>query len=59
MADRPGAGKISEEAEDGLTAVPVRPGRQFKLITGWVRDFEQKNGHLPRACVVNMGYPDV
>ena len=39
--------KISEETEDGLTAVPVRPGRQFKLsfilITGWIKEKARRN----------------
>ncbi len=34
------------------------PDRQYYFMAKcreWVRDFEQKNGRLPRACVVNMG----
>ena len=34
------------------------PDRQYYFMAKcreWGRDFEQKNGRLPRACVVNMG----
>ncbi len=34
------------------------PARQYYFMAKcrkWVQDFEQKNGRLPKACVVNMG----
>ena len=34
------------------------PGRQYYYMAKcrkWVKDFEEKNGQLPKACVVNMG----
>lgn len=34
------------------------PARQYYFMAKcreWVRDFEQKQRRLPRACVVNMG----
>lgn len=43
-----------------LTASPPteEPARQYYYMAKcreWVREFEQKNGCLPKACVVNMG----
>ncbi len=34
------------------------PARQYCYIAKcreWVKDFERKNGRLPKTCVVNMG----
>ena len=34
------------------------PSRQYYFMAKcqqWVRDFEQKSGRLPKACIVNMG----
>jgi len=34
------------------------PARQYYFMAKcreWVKDFEQKNGHPPKSCVVNMG----
>lgn len=38
------------------------PARQYYFMVKcreWVRGFEQENGRLPKACVVNMGCPNV
>lgn len=34
------------------------PARQYCYMAKcreWVKDFEQRNGYRPKACVVNMG----
>ena len=34
------------------------PARQYYYMAKcreWVKDFEDRNGRLPKACVVNMG----
>ncbi len=51
--------EINLDKIDTASAPPAEePARQYYFMAKcreWVRDFEQKNGHLPRACVVNMG----
>lgn len=41
-----------------LESPDFEPQRQYYFMAkcrGWVKDFEQKNGRLPKSCVVNMG----
>ena len=51
--------EINLDKIDTASAPPAEePARQYYFMAKcreWVRDFEQKNGRLPRACVVNMG----
>lgn len=51
--------EIDLDKIDLNTAPPIEePARQYYFIAKcreWVRGFEQKNGRLPKSCVVNMG----
>ncbi len=50
--------KIEIDAEPPIE----EPARQYYFMAEcreWVKNFEQRHGRLPKACVVNMGCPNV
>ena len=51
--------EIDLDAIDTTQEPPTEePARQYYFMAKcreWVKDFEQKQGRLPRSCVVNMG----
>lgn len=51
--------EIALDNIDSNSELPIEePARQYYFMAKcqkWVRNFEQKHGRLPKACVVNMG----